>query len=446
MRIGLTYDLRQDYLAEGYSLEETAEFDRPDTVEAIEAALVELGYQPDRIGNAKQLIARLAAGDRWDLVFNIAEGLYGLAREAQVPAILDVFNIPYTFSDPLVLSLALHKGITKSVVRQGGVATPDFALVEREADIDAIDLPFPLFAKPVAEGTSKGISGASKIADRQALRAVCVDLLRKFRQPVLVETFLSGREFTVGVTGTGDAAVAVGTMEILLLPEAEAEIYSYENKAKYEEPRALPAGPPGGRSADRRGRAADACRLAGVELPRRRAGRCPLRRRRRAQFHRSQPAARPAPAAFRPADGLRLRRRLLRRSDRPDRPLGPAQDRKARAGQARLPERDARASAMRVAVLHNFVPADAPPEDQDTLVQVEAICRGIGRLGHEPRRRPLHARFGGDARRAAAAAARRDLQPGRIAGRGRFAGLSARGGAWTCWAFPIAAAAPNRSS
>ena len=159
MNIGLTYDLRNDYLAEGYSEEETAEFDSPVTIEGIEAALAELGYQTDRIGNAKRLVERLAQGDRWDLVFNIAEGLHGLAREAQVPAILDVYDIPYTFSDPLVLSLALHKGLTKAVVRQGGVATPDFALVERPADVDAIDLPFPLFAKPVAEGTSKGISG-----------------------------------------------------------------------------------------------------------------------------------------------------------------------------------------------------------------------------------------------------------------------------------------------
>lgn len=234
MKIGLTYDLRQDYLDEGYSLEETAEFDKPETVDGIDAALDELGYETDRIGNAKQLISRLAAGDRWDLVFNIAEGFHGIAREAQVPAILDVFNIPYTFSDPLVLSLALHKGITKSIVRHSGLATPDFALVETESQIDAVNLPFPLFAKPVAEGTSKGISGASKIVNRQALREVCVDLLEKFRQPVLVETFLSGREFTVGVTGTGEAAVAVGTMEILLLAEAEAEVYSYENKAKYE--------------------------------------------------------------------------------------------------------------------------------------------------------------------------------------------------------------------
>jgi D-alanine-D-alanine ligase len=234
MKIGLTYDLRQDYLAEGYSLEETAEFDKPETIEGIEGALDELGYEPQRIGNAKALIARLAEGHRWDLVFNIAEGFYGLAREAQVPAILDVYNIPYTFSDPLVLSLALHKGLTKTVVRQHGVATPDFAVVERPADVDAINLPFPLFAKPVAEGTSKGITGASKIVDRDALRTVCTDLLRQFCQPVLVETFLSGREFTVGVTGTGDEASVAGTMEVLLLPAAEAEVYSYANKDKYE--------------------------------------------------------------------------------------------------------------------------------------------------------------------------------------------------------------------
>jgi D-alanine-D-alanine ligase len=235
MNIGLTYDLRNDYLAEGYSEEETAEFDSPVTINGIERALQELGYETDRIGNARRLVERLAAGDRWDLVFNIAEGLHGLAREAQVPAILDVYDIPYTFSDPLVLSLALHKGLTKAVVRQGGIATPDFALVERPADVAAIDLPYPLFAKPVAEGTSKGISGASKIADPAALRKACLALLEQFRQPVLVETFLPGREFTVGVTGTGAEAVALGVMEIHLLATAEAEVYSYVNKEECDD-------------------------------------------------------------------------------------------------------------------------------------------------------------------------------------------------------------------
>jgi D-alanine-D-alanine ligase len=233
MKIGLTYDLRDDYLAEGYSEEETAEFDRPETVDGIEAALLELGYQTDRIGNAKRLVERLAQGDCWDLVFNIAEGFHGVAREGQVPAILDVYAIPYTFSDPLVLALALHKNLTKTVVQQAGILTPEFALVTEPGEIDAIKLPFPLFAKPVAEGTSKGITAASKIVDRQALRQVATELLDQFRQPVLVETFVSGREFTVGLTGTGAEAKVVGTMEINLL--AGAEVYSYVNKEQCDE-------------------------------------------------------------------------------------------------------------------------------------------------------------------------------------------------------------------
>jgi len=235
MKIGLTYDLRDDYLAEGYSEEETAEFDRLETIEAIEDALLALGYRTDRIGNAKRLIDRLALGDRWDLVFNIAEGLHGTTRESQVPAILDVYEIPYTFSAPLVLSLALHKNLTKAIVREAGIATADFALVHAPGDVASVDLPYPLFAKPVAEGTSKGISAASKIAGPEQLRQVCCELLKQFRQPVLVETFLAGREFTVGLAGTGDRARVLAAMEILLLPDAEAEVYSYTNKERCEE-------------------------------------------------------------------------------------------------------------------------------------------------------------------------------------------------------------------
>jgi D-alanine-D-alanine ligase len=235
MHIGLTYDLRADYLAEGYGEEETAEFDRPDTIEGIENALRQLGHRPDRIGHGRQLVQRLAAGDRWELVFNIAEGLHGLAREAQVPAILDLYQIPYTCSDPLVLALTLHKGLTKIVVRDAGLATPDFAVVNQIEDMAKVRLPYPLFAKPVAEGTGKGITAASKITDPASLRDVCAGLLARYRQPVLVETFLGGREFTVGIVGTGDDAQVIGSMEVHLLPGAEAEVYSYVNKERSEE-------------------------------------------------------------------------------------------------------------------------------------------------------------------------------------------------------------------
>jgi D-alanine-D-alanine ligase len=87
----------------------------------------------------------------------------------------------------------------------------------------------------VAEGTSKGITAASKIDDRASLERVCRELLEQFRQPVLVETFCSGREFTVGLAGTGDDAETLGTMEIFLLPHADAEVYSYANKEQCEE-------------------------------------------------------------------------------------------------------------------------------------------------------------------------------------------------------------------
>ena len=235
MHIGLTYDLRSEYLAEGYSEEETAEFDRPDTIDAIENALLVLGHTTDRIGHARQLVRRLASGTCWDLVFNIAEGLNGTAREAQIPAILDIYNIPYTFSDPLVLAVGLDKGLSKLAVREAGGRTHDFAVIRALADLETVDLPLPLFAKPLAEGTGKGITAASKIDCRADVWPVCEELLRRFPLGVLLETFLPGRELTVGLLGTGDAAHVLGTLEIVLRDGAEPGVYSYVNKERCEE-------------------------------------------------------------------------------------------------------------------------------------------------------------------------------------------------------------------
>jgi D-alanine-D-alanine ligase len=234
MKIGFTYDLRNDYLAQGYDEEMAAEFDRAETIQAITSALEALGHHVDPIGNLSALMAHLVNGERWELVFNIAEGLYGFGREAQVPALLDAFRIPYTFSDPLVLSLALHKGMAKHVVRDNGIATADFKVVESAAAIAAVDLPYPLFAKPVAEGSSKGIIGALHIDDRIALQSTCCQLLAKFQQPVLVETYLPGREFTVGILGSGAQAEALAVMEVVLRPDAEPGVYSLHNKEHYK--------------------------------------------------------------------------------------------------------------------------------------------------------------------------------------------------------------------
>jgi D-alanine-D-alanine ligase len=233
-KIGLTYDLRDDYLKEGFDLVETAEFDLPDTIEAIEKIILDNGYQADCIGNIKSLARRLVQGDRWDLVFNIAEGMHGFGREAQVPALLEAYNIPYTFSDPLGNAVTLHKGITKQIVRNLGIPTPDFTVINSLKDVENVHLKFPLFVKPIAEGTGKGISSLSKINNRKDLQTVCKHLLKTFRQPVLVETFLPGREFTVGIVGTGKDARVLGALEVILRPDAEKNAYSYENKEHYD--------------------------------------------------------------------------------------------------------------------------------------------------------------------------------------------------------------------
>jgi D-alanine-D-alanine ligase len=234
MRIGLTYDLREEHPALGYAEDEAAEFDSVETIDAIAGVLASLGHEIDRIGHVLDLTARLARGDRWDLVFNMAEGVSGAGREAQVPALLEAFDIPYTFSDPLTLSLALHKGMAKRVVRDAGIPTPPFAVVEAVSDLDALELTFPLFAKPVAEGSSKGISSASIVHSPAALTSICRTLMEKYRQPVLVEQFLPGREFTVGVIGTGRESAALGVMEVHLGELAEAGVYSRLNKSDWE--------------------------------------------------------------------------------------------------------------------------------------------------------------------------------------------------------------------
>lgn len=236
MKIGMTYDLRADYLALGMGEEETAEFDRGETIDQLEAAIRRLGHEPVRIGNVRALVTALARGDRWDAVFNICEGVSGYGREAQVPALLEAYGIPCTFADPLTASLTLHKGLAKRVLRDSGVPTTPFALVSRIEDVDTVDLAFPLFCKPVAEGTAKGIHPKSRVLDRAALRDVCAELLARYRQPVLVEPYLPGREFTTAVVGEGDRAEVIGSMEVVLLPgRAESFAYTYLNKEESEE-------------------------------------------------------------------------------------------------------------------------------------------------------------------------------------------------------------------
>jgi D-alanine-D-alanine ligase len=243
MRIGLTYDLRDDYLREGFSEEEAGEFDAAETIDAIEAALRAHGHAVERIGGIRALVPALDAGTRWPLVFNICEGVGGIAREAQVPALLEAYGIPFVFSAADVLAVAMDKSVAKLIVRNAGVPTPDFAVVRTPRDVAAVELPFPLFVKPLAEGTSKGVRESSRVAGRAALEAKCLEILADYRQPALVETFLPGREFTVGLVGAGANARVIGVSEIRFLSGGDPSAYSYRNKMEAFDELTLATGP-----------------------------------------------------------------------------------------------------------------------------------------------------------------------------------------------------------
>ncbi|MBN1983816.1 MAG: hypothetical protein JW795_19935 [Chitinivibrionales bacterium] len=230
MKIALTYDLKSEYLRQGYSEEDVAEFDRDETIASIEQALQECGFDTERVGNIHDLIQSLSRNQRWDIVFNIAEGLRGFGREAQIPGLLEAKNIPYTFSDPLTLCLSLDKGMTKRVIQSFNLPTAEFAVVNSVDDVASVVLPFPVFIKPVAEGTSKGVSAKSMVESKGQLADRCAALLNQYKQPVLVERYLSGREFTIGILGCGKESRAIGVLEVHATDKAEPYGCSSWNK------------------------------------------------------------------------------------------------------------------------------------------------------------------------------------------------------------------------
>lgn len=233
--VGLTYDLKDEYLAQGFTEEAAAEFDVPETIDALENSLVKNGYRVERIGNLKSLVKNLAAGKRWDIVFNICEGVKGVAREAQVPALLEAFDIPCVFSNAAVMVLCLDKSLAKRVLADQGIPTAKFSVIQHDDEVEMIQLTYPLFVKPVAEGTGKGIGRQSYITDKDGLKMACRKLLAEFRQPVLVEEYLPGRDLTVGIVGSGPRARVIGVMETFYLADkGEYEGQSYHNKMDWK--------------------------------------------------------------------------------------------------------------------------------------------------------------------------------------------------------------------
>jgi D-alanine-D-alanine ligase len=241
MRIGLAYNEKPES-ASAEALDCTndafAEWDDPSTIAAVEQALGLVG-SVIRL-EADQFFPQNLALARPDLVFNMAEGLHGQSREALVPAICEYLNIPYTGSDPLTLALSLHKGRTKETLAYRGVPTAPFLCVDALADLERMALPFPVFVKPVAEGSGKGVFTTNLCATPRALRQRVRYLLARYAEPVLIETYLPGPEFTVAILGNGAEAYCLPVVgfDFTTLPEGAPPVYGYEAKWVWDRPEA----------------------------------------------------------------------------------------------------------------------------------------------------------------------------------------------------------------
>ena len=185
-------------------LDKTAELDCTQTITALSGAIAGLGHDVALIEADEDAYERLRAAGV-DLVFNIAEGVKGEDREAQIPAMLEMLGIPYTGSGPLTLALCLDKARTKEILSFHGVPTPAYQVWKSAAETLSAALDFPLIVKLLHEGSSMGLSYASVVESEPALRQRVRYLRETYDQPALVERFIEGREFTVPVTGNAPA-------------------------------------------------------------------------------------------------------------------------------------------------------------------------------------------------------------------------------------------------
>ncbi|HVI76177.1 MAG TPA: ATP-grasp domain-containing protein [Anaeromyxobacteraceae bacterium] len=259
LKVGFAFNVKRvtpDLSGDG---DDEAEYDSPKTLQAIREAIASYGHEVVDLEATSDLPIQLASTPV-DVVFNIAEGFKGRNRESQVPALLELLDIPYTGSDPAALSVSLDKALAKRMVRTHGILTPSYLVMHSGKERLPKELGFPLLVKPVAEGTSKGVTKKSVVRDEIEMREVAREMIAKYRQPALVEEYIGGREFTVGMLGERRPRV-LPPMEIVFLDRDDpTPIYSFEmkqdwnEKIRYEVPAKLE-----GRELERLERAAREC-------------------------------------------------------------------------------------------------------------------------------------------------------------------------------------------
>ncbi len=224
LRVGLTFNMKRIDPTEN---DAEAEFDSPKTIKALTAAIESYGHTVVPLEANADLPHVLTAAAP-DVVFNIAEGLRGRGREAQVPALCELLGIPYSGSDPTTLSLCLDKGLTKQILRSAGIDTADWQVLTTGRE-KLKPLRYPVIVKPNAEGTSKGITSRSVVADEAAARAAARTLVDKYGQPALVEEYIIGRELTVGLLGEKRPKM-LPPMEVVFVDPPQHPVYGFEEK------------------------------------------------------------------------------------------------------------------------------------------------------------------------------------------------------------------------
>jgi len=204
LTVGLTYDLKTDYVfKDADPPDANAEFDHPSTIDVICKTIESLGYKTKRIGNISNLLEKI---DNLgvNIVFNISEGLTGRNRESQVPIVLEMKNIPFVGSDGLTLGMTLDKMMTKKIMIADKIPTPKFFEASSVESFEMDSLKFPLIVKPRFEGSSKGLSEKSRVENEQQLKEQIDFIVRTYKQPALIEEFITGSEYTVALIGNGE--------------------------------------------------------------------------------------------------------------------------------------------------------------------------------------------------------------------------------------------------
>ena len=241
MTIGFTFNVRHVQPAlEKQALDE-AEFDAPETITAIHKAIEDNGYECIDIEadeNAFEKLKKLKKSI--DLVFNIAEGMRGEIREAQIPAILEMLGLPYTHSGALAQAVTLDKALTKKIWQYHGLPTPKFALIDLKEKPYVENLRFPVLVKPNSEGSSKGVFNDNLIGDQKKLPSKIREIQRTYGNGVIVEEFLPGREFTVTVMGNSGIGKGIYILPIVeqnydIFPKSLKKFASYDAKWLFED-------------------------------------------------------------------------------------------------------------------------------------------------------------------------------------------------------------------